>query len=175
MKRRISLIALLSMTLFLCAVPLTAQGRGQGQGQGQGGGRPPAPAPQRPSPPPQSQKQQAPEAKGKPEQAGERKTASQHLAQNQKLSARLEKLLPGANIQEASGGFKSVGQFVAAAHVSNNLNIPFNQLKSTMMGPPQKSLGEAIHQINPDVDAKAEAKKAEKQAKKDIDNSRRTG
>jgi hypothetical protein len=158
------------MTLFLYATPLAAQGRPQGQGQG--GGRPPAPqhpTPQRP------ETQRAPESKGKPEEAGARKTTSQQLAQNPKLSARLEKLLPGANLQEAASGFKSVGQLVAAAHVSNNLGIPFAQLKSTMVGPPGKSLGEAIHQINPDVDAKAEAKKAEKQAKKDVDNSRRSG
>ena len=173
MKRCISYIALLSMTLFLYALPSTAQGHGQGQGQG--GGRPPAPAPQHPSPPPRPETQRAPESKGKPEEAGARKTTSQQLAQNPKLSARLEKLLPGANLQEAASGFKSVGQLVAAAHVSNNLGIPFAQLKSTMVGPPGKSLGEAIHQINPDVDAKAEAKKAEKQAKKDVDNSRRSG
>ncbi|MGH9787931.1 MAG: hypothetical protein ACRD4U_04405 [Candidatus Acidiferrales bacterium] len=171
MKRCISFLALLSMTLFLYVLPTAAQG--QGHGQGQGGGKPSAP--QHPSPPPRPETQRAPESKGKPESAGERKTTSQQLAQNPKLSARLEKLLPGANVQEAASGFKSVGQFVAAAHVSNNLGIPFAQLKSTMMGPPEKSLGEAIHQINPNVDAKAEARKAEKQAKKDMDDSRRSG
>ncbi|MGH9777503.1 MAG: hypothetical protein ACRD5I_03755 [Candidatus Acidiferrales bacterium] len=172
MKRCTSFIALLSMTLFLCALPLTAQGHGQGQGQG--GGKPSSPPSQRPSPPPRPETQRAPESKGKAEEAGARKTTSQQLAQNPKLSARLEKLLPGTNVHEAAGGFKSVGQLVAAAHVSNNLGIPFAQLKSTMVGPPEKSLGEAIHQINPDVDAKAEAKKAEKQAKKDMDDSRRS-
>lgn len=171
MKRCLSLIALLSMALFLSVLPTAAQGQGHGQGQGRG--KPPAP--QHPSPPPRPETQRAPESKGKPEQAGARKTTSQQLAQNPKLSARLEKLLPGANLQEASSGFKNVGLFVAAAHVSNNLNIPFSQLKTTMIGPPEKSLGEAIHQINPDVDAKAEAKKAQKQAKKDMDDSRRSG
>ncbi len=169
MKRCLSFFALLIVALFLYAIPAAAQGRPQGQG----GGRPPAP--QHPSPPPRPETQRAPESKGKPEEPGARKTTSQQLAQNPKLSARLEKLLPGANLHEAAGGFKSVGQLVAAAHVSNNLGIPFAQLKSTMVGPPEKSLGEAIHQINPDVDAKAEAKRAEKQAKKDMDESRRTG
>lgn len=173
MKRCISVIALLSMALFLYVLPTAAQG--QGHGQGQGGGRPPAPAPQHPSPPPRPETQRAPESKGKPEQAAERKTTSQQLAQNPKLWARLEKLLPGANLQEASSGFKNVGLFVAAAHVSNNLNIPFDQLKSTMIGPPEKSLGEAIHELKPDVNAKVEAKKAQKQAKKDMDDSRRSG
>jgi hypothetical protein len=158
------------MSLFLYALPVTAQGRPQGQG----GGRPPVPAPQRPSPPPRPEKQQAPEAKAKPEKAGKSSSVSQQLAKNSKLSARLEKLLPGANLQEASSGFKNLGLFVAAAHVSNNLGIPFGHLKSTMLGPPEKSLGEAIHQINPDVDARAEARKAEKQAKKDMDDSRRS-
>ena len=75
-------------------------------------------------------------------------------------------------MQKASSGFKNLGQFVAAAHVSNNLGIPFDQLKSTMMGPPEKSLGDAIHQIKPDVNAKAEANKAKKQADKDMKESR---
>jgi len=171
MKRCISFLALLSMTLFLYARPLAAQGQG----------RPPSPAPQRPSPPPRPETSRppdtprAPESKGKPEQAGERRTASQQLAANPKLSERLKGLFPeGTDLQLAADGFRNVGLFVAAARVSHNLNIPFDQLKSTMMGPPEKNLGAAIHELKPDADAKAEARKAEKQAKKDMDDSRRS-
>ena len=39
-------------------------------------------------------------------------------------------------IQDAAYGFKNWGQFVAAAHVSNNLNIPFADLKARMTGIP---------------------------------------
>jgi len=38
----------------------------------------------------------------------------------------------------------------------------------------EKSLGAAIQELKPEADAKAEAQKAQKQAKKDIDDSRRS-
>jgi hypothetical protein len=101
--------------------------------------------------------------------AGDKKVGDQ-LARNTQLSSRLQGLLPvGTDISQASSGFKNLGQFVAAAHVSRNLNIPFDQLKAKMTG---MSLGKAIHELNPDVDAKAEAKKAEQQAKQDIQASK---
>jgi hypothetical protein len=54
---------------------------------------------------------------------------------NPKLEARLLALLPpNTTIQDASQGFKNWGQFVAAVHVSNNLNIPFADLKMKMTG-----------------------------------------
>lgn len=54
---------------------------------------------------------------------------------NPKLEARLLAMLPpGSTIQEASLGFKNWGQFVAATHVSNNLKIPFAELKARMTG-----------------------------------------
>jgi len=65
-----------------------------------------------------------------------------------------------------------MGQFVAALHVSRNLNIPFDQLKAEMTGKSPMSLGKAIHEFNPNVDAKAETKKAEQQARKDIKESK---
>jgi hypothetical protein len=79
-------------------------------------------------------------------------------------------LLPqGTNLDAAASGFKNIGQFVAAVHVSNNLNIPFDQLKAKMLTD-RMSLGEAVHALKPDMNkdaANAEAKKAEGQAKKD--------
>ena len=60
---------------------------------------------------------------------------------NPKLEARLLTLLPpGSTIQDASYGFKNWGQFVAAAHVSNNLGIPFADLKARMTGIPTGTL-----------------------------------
>ena len=53
-------------------------------------------------------------------------------------------LLPGANLADAARGFQNWGQFVAAAHVSHNLNIPFATLKAKMTGPSPMSLGQAI-------------------------------
>ena len=42
----------------------------------------------------------------------------------------------GTTIQDVAGGFKNWGQFVAAVHVSNNLGIPFADLKARMTGIP---------------------------------------
>src|SRR5947209_8326417 len=48
------------------------------------------------------------------------------LAANPALSSKLSALLPpGTNLATASAGFKKLGQFVAAVHVSKNLGIPF--------------------------------------------------
>ena len=56
------------------------------------------------------------------------------LASNSKLSSRLQSLLPPkTTLEKAASGFKSQGQFIAALHVSHNLNIPFDQLKTDRM------------------------------------------
>ena len=44
---------------------------------------------------------------------------------------------------KASAGFKNLGQFVAAVNVSNNLGIPFSQLKTKMVDDGM-SLGQSI-------------------------------
>jgi hypothetical protein len=91
------------------------------------------------------------------------------LASNPKLSAKLSALLPpGTDLAAASAGFKNLGQFVAAVHVSKNLGIPFDQLKSKMTGPPPLSLGKAITALAPTADAKAALKQAKQQAKADL-------
>ena len=96
-------------------------------------------------------------------------SVSERLSDNKKLAAKLQSLLPkGTDLQTAAGGFKNLGQFVAAVHVSHNLGIPFAQLKAKMLGPPAESLGKAIQQLKPAAQAKVEGKKAEKQAKDDL-------
>ncbi len=107
------------------------------------------------------------------------KSVNELLEQNKSLSSKLENLLKltgdsASQLQQLEAdaqGFRNLGQFVAAVHVSNNLGIPFDQLKSTMMGPPKKSLGQAIHDLKPDISASAETKKANRQAKGDLKDS----
>lgn len=105
------------------------------------------------------------------------KTAADRLQHNPRLSSKLDSILKSENppvttdLQTLASGFKNMGQFVAAVHVSKNLGIPFDQLKSTMVGPPAKSLGQAIHTIKPDVDSKAEARKGTHEANEDIKES----
>jgi hypothetical protein len=106
------------------------------------------------------------------DQLPNQKSVSDNLAHNTQLSSKLQGLLPsGTNLQQVSSGFKNMGQFVSAVHVSHNLNIPFDQLKARMTGDHSVSLGKAIHEFRPDVDAKAEAKKAEHQANEDLKES----
>ncbi len=62
-------------------------------------------------------------------------TPTTRPVKNPKLEARLQGMLPpDVTVQDAMAGFKNWGQFVAAVHVSNNLNIPFADLKAKMTG-----------------------------------------
>lgn len=119
------------------------------------------------------------------------KTAGDLLAQNTKLASNLQTLLPsGTDLQTASQGFKNLGQFVAAVHVSHNLGIPFDCLKADMTdaAPPSTatcpagtgtgskslSLGASVQALKPTMsktDAQDAAKTAEQQAKTDISKS----
>ena len=100
------------------------------------------------------------------------KTPGQLLSQNSHLSDKLKSLLPpGTDLEAAADGFKNLGQFVAAVHVSHNLGIPFDQLKAKMIGPPSESLGKAIHELKPDADSKMESSKGSSQAKQDMNGS----
>jgi hypothetical protein len=105
---------------------------------------------------------------------GGQKSPSQLLQQNKNLSNKLSTILakqnpPINNIQQAAQGFKNLGQFVAAVHVSQNLRIPFTSLKTDISK--GNSLGQAIHALKPDVDSQVESKKGLKQANEDIKES----
>jgi hypothetical protein len=108
---------------------------------------------------------------------GGQKTPSELLQQNKNLFSKLNAILTkegltATEIQQAPNGFKNLGQFVAAVHVSENLGISFTQLKTDMMN--GDSLGKAIHAIKPAVDSQAESKKGLKQANEDIKDSQKT-
>lgn len=91
------------------------------------------------------------------------------LSHNTAIAGKI-KSLTGQDAQTACGGFKNVGQCVAAAHVAKNLDIPggFDALKAKMTGSGSVSLGKAIQALAPNADAKAETKKANKQADDDL-------
>jgi hypothetical protein len=91
------------------------------------------------------------------------------ISSHPQLLANIKGLLPGGmTLEQASAGFKNEGQFIAALHVSRNLDIPFAQLQSEMTGKDHDSLGKAIHDLKPGVDAKAAAKTAEQEADTDL-------
>jgi len=94
-------------------------------------------------------------------------TASEALRRNAKLSGKVAQLLPaGTDLQSAASGFWNLRQFVAAAHVTNNLGVSFADLKQRIMA--GQSLGEAVHALRPDTDAQVEARKARASAEDDL-------
>ncbi len=115
-------------------------------------------------------------------------TMVQILTRNTKLAGKIQGLT-GMSAQQACAGFKNLGQCVAAAHVSKNLDISFACLKSDMTGQtPAKgsncpvgttsaaagkamSLGKSIRTLRPTADSTSESKKATKQADQDINES----
>ena len=104
------------------------------------------------------------------------KSVAQQLDENAKLTARLQGLLPkGIDVRAASGGFNDMDSFAAAIHTADNLKIPFEQLRAMLVGTHSVDLKKAIHELKPDVDNKAEAKKATEQAKQDIKDSKKKG
>jgi hypothetical protein len=89
----------------------------------------------------------------------------QKLQKNTNLAAKLASRLPaGTDLMAASAGFKNLGQFVAAVNVSNNLAIPFADLKTKMVTD-GKSLGQAIQVLKPAASATIEAQHAEYDAR----------
>jgi hypothetical protein len=116
-------------------------------------------------------------------------TASEQLAangdQSKKLASELQAILPPkTKLEDACTAFRQLGECVASLHVSHNLKIKFNCLKWDVTGvqpgkgnvsscsAPEggKALGltKAIQTLKPEVDAKAEAKSAERRAQEDI-------
>ena len=100
-------------------------------------------------------------------------SVSTQLANNPALSARIQPLLPaGSTIATASAGFPNQGEFIAALHVSQNLGIPFNQLKADLTQAHPDSLGQAIHALRPDLSrstVKSDVRTARLQADQDMD------
>jgi len=101
--------------------------------------------------------------------------------QGKPLGARIEKMLPATmTLNTASAGFRNQGQFIAAVHVSQNLGIPFADLRAAMLGLPQPgthpgtttssplSLGQAIHKLRPAANSTTEATRAQTQANADL-------
>jgi hypothetical protein len=90
----------------------------------------------------------------------------QKLQKNTQLASKLESRLPaGTDLMTAAEGFRNFGQFVAAVNVSNNLGIPFEQLKMRMVED-KMSLGQAIKVERPLANTDYELRRAEGDADK---------
>src|SRR5260370_92143 len=89
---------------------------------------------------------------------------SEVLSHNTAIAGKI-KTLTGQDAVTACGGFKNLGQCVAAAHLAKNLDIPggFDALKAKVNGTGAVSLGKAIGSLAPRANSKAEIKKATQQ------------
>lgn len=83
---------------------------------------------------------------------------------NPKLVRRLTSMLPkDMTVQQAALGFHDQAQFVAAVQISQNLGIPFRQLKRKIVVEGM-SLGQAIQALKPDANVTRELSRARGQA-----------
>jgi len=82
-------------------------------------------------------------------------------------SNRLAAIVPaGMSTREACLGFDNVKECATALHAAHNLNLPFAVLKTKLTD--GQKLSAAIHDLKPEADAGAEARKAEAQAQRDL-------
>jgi hypothetical protein len=182
MKRIFVTVMLASAAAWMLAIPASAQGRSQSH---PGGGSAAAGS------------MGASGTHGNSASAGEGHSSSNPMAStdpgsvlehNSNLAGKLETLTNTTNVTDLetdAKAFKNFGQFVAAAHVANNLNIPggFAALMcdmtnktavgatSTCTNTTKMSLGKAIQTLDPHADTKSESKKAMNQANQDIKDS----
>jgi len=172
MKNLHTLLLTISVLVFLSGASATAaaQGRGLGASVGEGHGEAGS----------HDHDQVNVDAKGDHDAHTNWETKfNERLPSHPELASRIAKLLPaGMDLKAVESGFKNPGQFIAALHVSRNLNIPFDQVKAKVTGITVQadgqtttsaplSLGKAIHELRPNMtvdQANDAAKIAEKQA-----------
>ncbi len=111
-------------------------------------------------------------------------SVSDILSKNPAIGDKIQSLT-GMPASQACTGFKNLGQCVAAAHVSKNLKITFDCLRSDMTGTAplstsncpagtgakSVSLGKSIQALDPNADSKSESKKGNTEAQQDLKNS----
>jgi hypothetical protein len=162
MKRLTLVLAAVAVAFYLGGIPALAQhGHSGGTGHGPSAGGPSG-HPGSGSDP------------GKPSSPNTNSSVSTRLAHNDKLADKLEKLtgMSSSQLQSACSKFKNLGQCVAAVHVWHNLNlsskISFADWAKLVES---KGLGKAIQTEDPGANAKAEAKKGQRQANDDLKES----
>ena len=85
------------------------------------------------------------------------------------LRDRVKDLLnPGARLEIATADFDTSEQFLTVAHAARNTKLPFMVLKDRVVNQGQ-SLAEAIGEIKPELDAKAEVTRARAAARSDLE------
>jgi hypothetical protein len=106
---------------------------------------------------------------------------AEKLAAKPAMLARTKSVVPAdTDLNNATAGFKNLGQFVAAVNVSKNVGIPFADLKANLTGvkldgqptgKPVLSLGGAIRILKADADPMGEAQRATADAEAEVGES----
>jgi hypothetical protein len=95
------------------------------------------------------------------------------------VAARAQGMLPaGTDMATAVYGFQDAHDFVMAEHVSQNMNIPFDQLKASVSGQEHAQFQTAAAHLRPDLDAatiKSNMKTATEETNADFKASGRAG
>ena len=73
----------------------------------------------------------------------------------------------GTKLELAAEDFRTAEEFVTVAHAARNTNVPFVVLKHRVLNE-GRTLADAIHEAKPELDAKAEAKRARTAALSDL-------
>ena len=85
-----------------------------------------------------------------------------------RLHDRMKPLLNrGARMAIAAEGFRSAEEFATVAHAAHNTSVPFVVLKHRVLSE-GRTLADAIHEAKPEIDARAEVKRAQTAAKSDL-------
>lgn len=196
MKRSIAIAITLVVALWFATTPALAQGGrpagGPGGGMGGPGGGMSHPGGGMGGGPNGSMGRGASSSAGYGSSHAAASSPDTVLSRNSKLDSTLtanlqsKGLLPkGTDLKDACSGFKNLGLCVAALHVSHNRNISFDCLKADMTGQApaagsscpagsgssKMSLGKAIQTLDPQANAKSEAKQANKAANAEIQAS----
>jgi hypothetical protein len=94
------------------------------------------------------------------------------LAGSPVLASRVQSLLPpGTSLEAASAGFTDEAEFLAALHVSRNLNLPFSELRADLARTKHESLRRALQDLRPELRSRGiemQVKKAERQTQADL-------
>jgi len=94
-----------------------------------------------------------------------RRSAVTQLDRDPALRDKLSGLFPDHNLAKAAVGFRTIRDLVAALYTASNLKIKFEEIKRLTADAGNRDLPKAIAQLRPDVNAKAEARRAQRQSR----------
>lgn len=91
--------------------------------------------------------------------AGSKDKVASRVSSDSRLAARVGPLAPrGKSVGDAAAGFKNEDQFLSTLHAANDNGIAFAELKDRVTA--GQSLGTAMHELKPSMDANASASAA---------------